>query len=229
MVVFDQRHGPLPLYLLALTILTGLVDAASYLGLGHVFVANMTGNVVFLGFAAARITGFSVTASLVAIAAFMAGALCGGVIGRAKDGHRGRILWIAIGMETCLAGAALVMILERERMAADLSILLIIVTLSIAMGLQNSIVRRLAVPDLTTTVLTLTITGLAADRGAATGAVTRRFSSVICMFAGAAAGGTLMLVLDLKATLIAAFVLLLGVFVTAFGIRNSTAAWTKIP
>jgi hypothetical protein len=41
------QHGPLPLLLIALTFVTGLVDAFSYLVLGHVFVANMTGNVVF--------------------------------------------------------------------------------------------------------------------------------------------------------------------------------------
>ena len=47
----DEKHGPLPALLLLLTIVTGLVDAASILALGRVFVANMTGNVVFVGFA----------------------------------------------------------------------------------------------------------------------------------------------------------------------------------
>jgi hypothetical protein len=48
----DARHGPLPLLLIVLTVVTGVVDAVSYFKLGHVFVANMTGNVLFLGFAA---------------------------------------------------------------------------------------------------------------------------------------------------------------------------------
>ena len=43
--------GPLPEMLLALTLVTGIVDAVSILALGRVFVANMTGNVVFAGFA----------------------------------------------------------------------------------------------------------------------------------------------------------------------------------
>ncbi len=47
----DSKHGPLPPLLVAMTFVTGLVDAFSYLLLGHVFVANMTGNVVLLGFA----------------------------------------------------------------------------------------------------------------------------------------------------------------------------------
>jgi hydrogenase/urease accessory protein HupE len=73
----DERHGPLPLLLFVLTMVTGLVDSVSYLKLGHVFVANMTGNVVFLGFAVADAEDFSIPASLVAIVAFLAGALAG--------------------------------------------------------------------------------------------------------------------------------------------------------
>src|SRR5260370_9937524 len=84
--------GPVPALLLVLTAVTGLVDAVSYLKLGHVFVANMTGNVVFLGFAVADAEDFSIPASLLAIAAFMAGALVGGRIGSSADHHRARLL-----------------------------------------------------------------------------------------------------------------------------------------
>src|SRR6202020_2722243 len=72
------RHGPLPPLLVAMTLVTGLVDAFSYLVLGHVFVANMTGNVVFLGFALAGAPGFSIWASGAALVAFWTGALVGG-------------------------------------------------------------------------------------------------------------------------------------------------------
>jgi uncharacterized protein DUF1275 len=48
-----SKDGVLPPLMILLTIVTGVVDAVAYLRLGHVFVANMTGNVVFLGFAAA--------------------------------------------------------------------------------------------------------------------------------------------------------------------------------
>src|SRR5262249_59224931 len=64
--------------LLALTFVTGIVDAVSYLGLGHVFTANMTGNVVLLGFAVAGASGLSVTRSSLSLVAFLAGAVCGG-------------------------------------------------------------------------------------------------------------------------------------------------------
>jgi uncharacterized membrane protein YoaK (UPF0700 family) len=57
--------------LLGLTVVTGIVDAVSILSLGRVFVANMTGNVVFIGFALARAPGFSLSASLSALVGFL--------------------------------------------------------------------------------------------------------------------------------------------------------------
>src|SRR5579862_5558712 len=78
----DAKDGLLPPLLVALTAVTGLVDAFSYLVLGHVFVANMTGNVVFLAFALVGVSGFSVVASVVALACFALGALVAGRLGR---------------------------------------------------------------------------------------------------------------------------------------------------
>jgi hypothetical protein len=86
----DSRNGPLPPLLISMTLVTGLVDAFSYLVLGHVFVANMTGNIVLLGFALAGAPGFSITASATALASFYAGALIGGRIGSRHGGHRAR-------------------------------------------------------------------------------------------------------------------------------------------
>jgi uncharacterized membrane protein YoaK (UPF0700 family) len=68
-----RAHGPLPVLLVGLTVVTGLVDAFSYLSLAHVFVANMTGNVVFLGFGLAGVGDIAIVASLVAILAFTLG------------------------------------------------------------------------------------------------------------------------------------------------------------
>jgi uncharacterized membrane protein YoaK (UPF0700 family) len=62
---------------------------------------------------------------------------------------------------------------------------------ALAMGFRNATTRKLGVPDLTTTVLTLTITGLAADSFLAGGANPRwrrRTASVLLMFSGAAVG-----------------------------------------
>src|SRR4051794_21436442 len=73
------RH-PLARALLILTFTTGLVDAVSYLGLGRVFTANMTGNIVFLGFGIAGSGGLPVLAPLVSLGAFLLGAAGGGVL-----------------------------------------------------------------------------------------------------------------------------------------------------
>jgi len=82
------RHGPLPPLLLALTVVTGVVDAVSILRLGRVFVANMTGNVVFTGFALVGAPGFSLSASLAALAGFLVGALGGGSLTKRPGGVR---------------------------------------------------------------------------------------------------------------------------------------------
>ena len=163
------KDGPLPPLLLVLTMVTGLVDAVSYLELGHVFVANMTGNVVFLGFAAAGAPGLSAAASLAAIAAFLAGALAGGRLALRLAGHRGRLLAIASYIKVALVGAALVVSATGRSYDDGALQYALIVLLALAMGVQNATVRRLGVTDLTTTVLTLTLTGLAADSALAGG------------------------------------------------------------
>ena len=86
----DNREESLPRLLFVLTVVTGLVDAVSYLKLGHVFVANMTGNVVLLGFALAGAPGLSVGAALAATGAFLVGAALGEVLGR-RTAHRGAL------------------------------------------------------------------------------------------------------------------------------------------
>jgi uncharacterized membrane protein YoaK (UPF0700 family) len=190
----DARDGPLPALLLVLTAVTGLVDAVSYLGLGQVFVANMTGNVVFLGFAVAGAPDFSVSASLTAIAAFLAGAFAGGAIASRAGSHRARLLAIATGFQAALVGAALAVSTAGVDSGGGVVRHGLIALLALAMGLQNATARRLGVPDLTTTVLTLTLTGLAADSPLAGGHNAqpgRRLLAIATMFLGAAAGATL--------------------------------------
>src|SRR4029077_12723790 len=107
----DERHGPLPAPLFFLPKVNGLLHAPPYLQIRHVFVANMTGNVVFLGFAVADAQDFSIPASLVAIAAFLAGALAGGRLGSSAGRHRGRLLAIATSLQTVLVGMALAVVM----------------------------------------------------------------------------------------------------------------------
>src|SRR5260370_2735224 len=96
------KDGPLPPLLVALTLVTGLVDAFSYLALGRIFVANMTGNVVFLGFALAGAPGFSIAATLLALGAFIAGAFGGGALAARYGSHRARLLPIPAPPQTPL-------------------------------------------------------------------------------------------------------------------------------
>jgi uncharacterized membrane protein YoaK (UPF0700 family) len=194
-----DKDGLLPPLFLALTFVTGVVDATSYLRLGHVFVANMTGNVVFLGFGIAGATGISVLASLTALASFLVGSAIGGRIAVASGDERHRRLRLALGVQTALvATAAVVAAFAGRHVAADARYPLIAL-LSVAMGVQNAAARKLAVADLTTTVLTMTLVGVAADSTLAGGngaKLGRRGLSVAAMLLGALAGGLLALRVD---------------------------------
>ncbi|MFI6848111.1 DUF1275 domain-containing protein [Kitasatospora sp. NBC_00085] len=205
--------------LLVLTVVTGLVDAVSYLALGHVFVANMTGNVVFLGFALAGAPGLSVTASLAALAAFLLGALAGGRLCERLPGHRGRLLVVAAVVQSVLlAGGTALAVLAGH--TADAVRYPLIGLLGFAMGLQNAVVRRIGVPDLTTTVLTMTITALAADRSGP-----RRLASAVWMFGGALLGAVLVLHADVPAALALALALLAAVAAFAHHASRTHPAW----
>ena len=188
--------GVLPPLMVLLTIVTGVVDAVAYLRLGHVFVANMTGNVVFLGFSAAGARGLSVIGSLVAIACFLPGGVVAGRLAARVGNRRLHQLRAATGIQLLLfAGAIPIAATGGDHIGSE-SRYALIVLLALAMGVQNATARRLAVPDLTTTVLTLTLTGIAADSqlaggsGANTG---RRLVSVTAMLLGATIGALLVL------------------------------------
>src|SRR5437867_13394390 len=100
--VGQEQPASLPLLLLLLTVTTGLIDAVSVLGLWRVFTANMTGNIVFLGFALAGGPGFSPSRSLTALAAFLAGAVVCGRLGVRLDTSRHRWLFIVALVESSL-------------------------------------------------------------------------------------------------------------------------------
>jgi uncharacterized membrane protein YoaK (UPF0700 family) len=226
----EDRDGPLPALLLILTFVTGLVDAVSYLKLGNVFVANMTGNIVFLGFAIAGAQNFSIPASLAALAAFLVGALAGGYLGSKAGQHRGRYLAIVILTKLLLVGAALVTAITIAH-PEDIQFgrYLLIALLALAMGLQNAAARRLAVADLTTTVLTLTLTGLAADSTLAGGKNPRpgrRLAATIAMLLGAGVGAFLVLNVGIASVLALTLALLVLTGVASYRAASSSEPWT---
>ncbi len=188
----------LPRILLLLTFVTGIVDSVSVLALGRVFTANMTGNIVVIGFAMAGVPEFSLPRSITALAGFLAGAVVGGRLGSLMS-QKSRERWVRVAV-FCEAILLLLAGLASEgfeiaQATPSMRIYSIIVLTAIAMGLRNATVRRLAVPDLTTTVLTLTVTGIAADSSLAGGNNPRvgyRLASIFLMLLGAASGATLL-------------------------------------
>jgi uncharacterized membrane protein YoaK (UPF0700 family) len=202
------KYGTLPAALIAATLVTGTVDAVSYLALGHIFVANMTGNVVFLGFAVAGAKGLTVWAPCLAVACFAAGAWTETRLGRGTPGgdENRRLARAVTAHAAFVTLALLVAAFEDDAKTATHAQLTAI--LAFCFGVQNAVVRKIAVPDLTTTVLTMTVTGLTADPlGKPT---VRRLLSLACMFLGALAGGLLVLHRGVGAALGLALVLLVG-------------------
>lgn len=202
----EDRYGLLSPALVVLTFVAGLVDALSYLSLGHVFVSNVTGNIVFLGFSIAHAQGFVWWTSALTLVSFMVGALIGGRIIRRFEENRAKHLLVSTCVQASFVLAALIGVyllnqlitgpaddasgvssiarLAQTTQASqasqasqpslnfptarhiDLHIILLIVLLAPAMGIQNSTARKLSVPDLPTTVLTMTLTGVVADASA---------------------------------------------------------------
>ncbi|OBF95950.1 DUF1275 domain-containing protein [Mycolicibacterium novocastrense] len=180
--------------LLLLTFATGLIDAVSVLKLGHVFVANMTGNVIFLGFWLVPHSGVDVTAALVAFTGFVAGAVVCGRFTR----HLGTDVrrWLSITMTfevvllvvlSVLAGAG---VLDYQNNTK----LLLIAGLAVAFGVQNSSAQQFGIQELSTTVLTTTIVRIGFDSRLAGGTGEReklRYSVVLTMCGGAVVGATM--------------------------------------
>jgi uncharacterized membrane protein YoaK (UPF0700 family) len=225
-----DRHGPLAPLLVALTVVTGLVDAFSYLVLGHVFVANMTGNVVFLAFALTGAKGFSIAASLAALVAFFVGALCSGRLVARVGPRRGRMLAVSTTFQASLVAVALVVGLSVTDLGTGASRYVLIGLMGLAMGMQNGTARKLAVPDLTTTVLTQTIVGAAFDGRVAGGTnsrIGRRGLSALAMFGGAVVGALCVLHLGKPVGLAFALALLVPVAVGAGRLSKTRPAWDE--
>jgi uncharacterized membrane protein YoaK (UPF0700 family) len=189
----ERRVVPL---LLVLTGVSGLVDAASYLGLGHVFVANMTGNVVFVGFALAGATNLSLPSSAAAIASFLVGALAAGRLeARLKRGHLS-LLRIVTTAEALMVLLAIAIGLASPPSTA-MANYAVVALLAAGMGVQSATTTRLAIPGFNSTVvLTTMLSTLAAQSRWAGGASAyngRRVLAIASMFGGGLVGAALTL------------------------------------
>lgn len=220
-----NRDGPaerptLVLLLLAMTVVTGMVDAVSILRLGHVFVANMTGNVVFLAFALVGAAGFSIPVSLTALGAFLAGAAIGA---RLRAVPRLQALRRIAAAEAALCAMATLIAGLGSGPGPEYTTT---VLLALAMGGQNATVRMLAIPDMTTTVLTLTLTGLVGDPpdvGQPGSHTVRRAGAVAAMLAGATVGAAIVLNAGTAWALGAATAVLVGIATVAHRLHRLRA------
>ncbi|MHA7651147.1 YoaK family protein [Mycobacterium sp. ML4] len=179
--------------LLLLTFATGLADAIAVLVLGHVFVANMTGNVIFLGFWFAPRSNVDLTAVVIAFPTFVAGTILGGRLMRHFKDQTRRWITTALSIEVVLLSILSTMAGTGVCRYNDNTKLLLIGGLAVVFGLQHSTARQFGIQELTTTVLTSTIVGLGVDSRLAGGTARReklRYGVVLTMCAGATIGAT---------------------------------------
>lgn len=203
--------------MLVLTFTTGIVDAVGYLGLDKVFTGNMTGNVVILGMALVGGDGLPILGPVLALLGFMAGAAVGGRVLKGAGLAWTRLTTILFSVVAVVTLAlAVLLIVDGEAPSRPVAVT-VTTLLGGVMGLQASVARFIAIKDVTTVVVTSTITGLAADSifgsgksRSGDGGSGRRFTAVVAILAGAAAGAAL-LHWHLGAGLVLAGVLIGGV------------------
>jgi len=206
--------------LLLLTFATGLVDAISVLVLGHVFVANMTGNIIFLGFWFVRDTGIDMTAAVVAFIGFLTGATIGGGLARHLGARVRRWLTTSLGAEvtmlmtlSILAGIGVLGYQGYPR-------LILIVGLATTFGLQNATARQFGIQELNTTVLTRTVVGIGVDSRLAGGTGRREklhYSIIFAMCGGAIVGATMSRFTVAPVIALAAAVVAVSLLIFRFG------------
>jgi uncharacterized membrane protein YoaK (UPF0700 family) len=198
--------------MLVLTFGTGIIDAVGYLGLDRVFTGNMTGNVVIIGMAVVGADDLPLLGPFLALVGFLAGAAVGGRVLRTAPSvwsWRTTLLFASVGVVEL--GLAAVLLATGEDPARPLGIVTTTL-LGAAMGVQAATARFVAVKDVTTVVVTSTLTGLAADsvlgsgKGGGSG---RRALAVVLIIAGAAVGA-LLLRWHLAAGLVLAGAVVLG-------------------
>ncbi|GLJ80275.1 YoaK family protein [Microbacterium imperiale] len=181
--------------LMILTFVTGVVDAVGYLALDRVFVGNMTGNIVILGMAVAGGDDLPILGPAIALAAFTVAAFAAGLFLRTR-----RKEWGGAVTGLLIAGAVVIAALGVAFLipdAADSEALILTASTltAAAMGMQAAVARSLAVADMTTVVVTSTLTSLASESlvdGGIRGFWNRRLGAIVLIFLGALAGAALL-------------------------------------
>jgi uncharacterized membrane protein YoaK (UPF0700 family) len=151
--------------LLILTWAAGAVDALSYLGLGHVFTAMMTGNTVMLGLSLAQGEMLAALRSTLALMGFAVGVTLGALVVERDAGESEWPPQITAGLalEAIILAVFCGLWIWSHSSPGASNVYALIVLLGMSMGLQAAAVRRLGVPGIATTYITGTITSLFVD------------------------------------------------------------------
>jgi uncharacterized membrane protein YoaK (UPF0700 family) len=181
--------------LLLLTASTGVIDADSYLALDRVFTGNMTGNVLFIGFALVGVAGIPLLNNITALLGFVVGSIVSGrVVGLGHPkGSLPRISVIVL-VAAGLVGLALATTWTLLGTLPQPVLLALTFLLAFVMGSQVSAVKPIGNSDVTTIVVTNTLANLARDSRLAGGRRENwapRLLAVIAMGVGAAIGAAL--------------------------------------
>jgi uncharacterized membrane protein YoaK (UPF0700 family) len=191
--------------LLLLTASTGVIDADSYLALDKVFTGNMTGNVLFIGFAIVGVAGIPFLNNVIALLGFVVGSIVSGrIIGRGHPKGLPRVsAWML--MAGGLLGLALATTWTLVGHLPQPILLVVTFLLASVMGSQVSAVKPIGNSDVTTIVVTNTLANLARDSRLAGGRFENwlpRLLAILAMGVGAAIGA---LIIDTTAGSVALY------------------------
>jgi uncharacterized membrane protein YoaK (UPF0700 family) len=194
-IPFVHRHLHVWL-MMTLTVVTGALDAVGYLGLDRVFTGNMTGNVVILGMGIAAEEGLPVAGPLIALLGYVLGAAIGGTVVRGRVKGWSPVITAVICVNAVILAAVATFLLLAPRFSGQSPAgIAAAATIAVVMGAQASVARFLAVTDMTTVVVTSTITSYASDtlfKGGLAWFTHRRLWAVVAIFCGALVGGLMM-------------------------------------
>jgi uncharacterized membrane protein YoaK (UPF0700 family) len=187
-----RTYRPLQLLLIALTFVTGILDAVTYLDFGNVFATNMTGNFVLLGLGVLRADDLSLPASLVAVGGFLVGVAAGGRLARWLEPWGQR--WVVTSFSVGVGFLLLALLATAFRpVLGDYPALAL---LACAMGLINATASQIGIPGVTTTlVVTSTLTNLVVGMQLPHGDTRKRLrqvSAVAAIVLGAMVGAALL-------------------------------------
>jgi uncharacterized membrane protein YoaK (UPF0700 family) len=198
LAVWDERRVAVrDGVLVLLTLGSGGVDAVCFFGLGHVFTAVMTGNLVLFGLNAGQAEVVGLLRAAVALAGYAVAAFAAS---RWLPGYAVTAPWP--GRATAATSAELV--LQAAVVAGWIALgghpgvgmqFVLITGYALAMGIQSAITRALAIPGVSTTYVTGTMTGVLADlalRSAGGRSIGRRVAVVASVAVGALCASVLL-------------------------------------